>query len=60
MCLLEGFWLFKLAVNQRSSGLNRVLSSIFEWLRSAKHVKFTEEHVICKETHGLLNYFPIF
>ena len=35
-----------MATNQSTSGLNRVLPSNFWWLRSANHVKFTENCVI--------------
>ena len=41
--------LFKIAANQ--TGLNRGLSSNFWWLRSANHLKFTEECVMCMEKH---------
>ena len=34
--------------------MNRDLSSNFWWLRSANHVKFTEESVICTEKHVLV------
>ena len=45
---------FKMKVNHSAPGLNRVLSSNFWWLKSAKHVKFTEECVICTEKHVLV------
>ena len=36
-----------MVANQRAPGFNRGMSSNFWWLTSAKHVKFTEECVIC-------------
>ena len=41
--------LFKIAENQSAPGLNRDLSRNFLWLRSANHVKFTDEWMIYKE-----------
>ena len=35
--------------SQRAPDLNRVLSSILGWLRSANNVKFTEESVLFKK-----------
>ena len=39
--------------NQSALELNRGLSSNFWWLRSANHVKFTEECVKCMEKYVL-------
>ena len=40
--------------NQSAPSLNRGLSSNFCWLRSANHVKFTEECVMFMEEHVLI------
>ena len=45
--------LFKMAANQIEC-FNRGLPSNFCWLRSTNHVKFTEECLICIETHILV------
>ena len=45
--------LFRMTANQNAPDLNRGLSSNFWWLRSANHVKFTEERVLCTENHVL-------
>ena len=47
--------LFKMVANQIASGLNKVLSWNFWWLRSANSVKFTEECGMCIEKHVLVN-----
>ena len=39
--------------NQSASGLNRGLLSNFWWLRSANHVKFTEECMMFMEKYVL-------
>ena len=49
MCYLR---LFKTLANQ--SALDRGFSSMFWWLRSAKHVKLTEEYVICTDDPVLI------
>ena len=46
--------LFKMVANQIATGLNRSLSSNFGWLRSANHVKCTEECVMCTGKHVLV------
>ena len=37
--------------NQSVPGLNRALPLNFWWQRSANHVKFAEEYVMCIEKH---------
>ena len=46
--------------SKSQAGMKRGLSSIFCWLRSANHVKFTEECVICTEKHVLVKIKKIF
>ena len=43
-----------MVVKQIASGLNRGLSTNFWCLRSANHVKFTKQCVICMEKHVLV------
>ena len=43
-----------LKIKESASGLNRSISSNFLWLRSANHVKFTEECVMCRKKHVLV------
>ena len=43
-----------MAANQNAQSLNRGLSSNFWWLRSANHVKCTEEGVMCTEKNILV------
>ena len=42
---------------QNSGNLNRILSSDFWWLRSANHVKFIEEFVMCIGKQVLVRKF---
>ncbi len=48
--------LFKIAENikKRASGLQRVLSTNFRWLKMANNVKFRENWETCTEKHVLL------
>ena len=39
--------------NRSSTGKNRGMSTNFCWLRSANHVKFPEECLMCTEKHVL-------
>ena len=43
-----------MVANQTASGFNRGLSSNYGWLRSANHVKFTEQYVMYMEKHVLV------